>query len=1323
MTSAPPTALVITVVHHPGSIPESLWNLLRVEAGGAHLHELRITIEGTASPSGAQIDDALTAWVHGIRTHRDAQAISPAAPAEQTWVAVLDDTPLKDHTADSSSIHQGMVVVLRPRARQSGRVRRTSSTLRLCINAGPDSGWMVRIARGAHVLGRGTAQRGTAAIRINDPALEREHASIEVSATQVKLTRAGAAPKPLNIDTPIAVGDSRVELVQGPVSSSPWTVWPVPGVNVAEQDPSGRHRTMLLMSLAPLVVGIILVLVTGMWIFLLFSAASALIAVITLVSGHRQRRRFRHAVRAAATVWAQRRMNALPPPGRAIRALRARKRPRSTVLTTDSGEIVVTAGEARLDAEWEGPDESGAQADLPELTVSTATALTLLRSEHTTVSGPRREQLGVLRWILAQLTHHHATAPDILLATGPGEADGARSGELLDLVELRDHPCLQVAPVNSLPSTLGTWRSRPDATPVPVLLSPVPLDRAHVSAALDAGWHVITAGESAPARRLPPVPGDEATTTATDGWHLNLESRELHRVESGAARRIAAELVPDGISRQTLHEHLRLGLPHVARVVGEADVPAEFPAPLPSPMMNRSAHRHLETLLGRGPVREELLDLVEDGPHILLAGTTGAGKSELLKSMLLGWAARYGPSELNLLLFDFKGGSSFQHLVRLEHTLGLVTDLTQAQADRALEGIRSELTRRESLFLQCGANDYADFRRSQPAQPLARILVVIDEFRIFTQELPEAMGELMRLATLGRSLGLHLILATQRPQGVVTAEIRANIGTIICLRLRSEDEARDLVGTAEPARIPRQLPGRGIIQRPGESPAPFHAVQLQDRSARLSARPERAPAPPTPAWRENTPHLVDVLAAHVRSGRSRRHHTPLCPPLPEILGTPAGGEDVLLGLIDDPAQQAQRMLCLDLDEGAGTALLAEAGSGGTGALQALVRQLLARPEEVHVYLLDGDLSLEQFREHPRVGSWITTDHPPEAHHLVAQLHRVVAQRRVAQGAGCVPLVLVMSGHARWTGLNHTAGFGVLEHELGVLIGEGAGYGLSAVVVGSRELALGKLGSRLGCKVYLPYGVSEDVRLLWPKLRATDLLPARGVLVTADQPPPGLSIQLVTEIHEQQSGRPADDEEEASGTSMLRVHPLPESIALPRLEPHPGALLPGLHQFTHARAVLHDHAWQVGLILGAEQTGKTNALRVVSAQRRCRTLAELTENAESGVAAAEVPRLLLVDDADRCTPAQHRDIEAWLTSGGKVLATAPPSPHVFSQLPWAHRARGGAANFVLSPLSRSQGDIFAISIPVLARLTPGRAAWIGPEGPRIIQWWHHREGPA
>lgn len=1318
MIAIPSTALACTLVHAPGAVPESFWNLLHREAGGAHPHEVRILLEGSATPSGVQIYEALSAWIRSVQARHPSTSPGRSVSGAPSWIATLDRVPLQDHGTGSAAIHSGMVVTLHPRAGRRPTGRHGPSRLRLCVGAGPDSGWLVNLPRGVHVLGRGTGQRGAADIRINDPLLERSHARIMVSSSEVTLTRPEAAVKlRMSTDAPVDLGSSRIQLAQEPPSPTPDAVWPLPPMTITEEPPSGRHRRILLMSLAPLVIGIVLVLVTGMWFFLLFSALSAVVAGSTVVDGHRKRRRFRRAVRAAAAQWAHRRKALLPTPGHAVRALRAGSRPRGAF--TAAGGVVVTVGEARIEVDLDCKVEPG--PDLPEARVATATAMTLLGAECTVLLGPKREQLSVLRWVLAQLTHHLHPGPELLLTAGSGESTDARLTDLVDLAELRDYPRVTMASGDNLQASLQLRESRSAMDPASVLLSLTGLESAQLRAALAAGRHVIllSAPAGTPALRTPggwpqlPAPMD-------GGWQVNLTSGEIHRIEAGTARSVGTDLLPDGLSRRTLHEHLRLGLRHSARPTDDVGIPLHYATPLPFPLMTHSAQLSLRTLLGRSASEDEFLDLVADGPHILLAGTTGAGKSELLKSMLLGWVARYGPEELNLLLFDFKGGSTFQPLVGLEHTLGLVTDLTQAQSERALEGVWSELTRREQLFLESGATDYADYRRSHPDAPLARLLVVIDEFRVFTQELPAAMDELMRLATLGRSLGLHLILATQRPQGVVTADIRANIGSIICLRLRSEDEARDLVGTPEPGRIPRQIPGRGVIQRPGEPPVGFQGVQLLDASVKLQARPEKSPASAAPGWRETTPDLVKVLDGHLLEQLRRRPHTPICPGLPETLSAPLPAAEIQFGLIDDPGHQKQHLLRLDLGEGQGTALLGEAESGGTAALQCLVRQLLALTHEVHVYLLDGDHSLEMFRRHPRVGSWVTTDHPQEAQHLVQELHRRVTRRRIALPQGQVPMILVMSGHSRWHGLDHTIGGSGFEQGLGALITEGAGFGFSALISGGRDLALGKLGSRLPRRVYLPYGVPEEIRYLWPKLRATDRLPGRGVLVGPDHPPPGLAIQLVTDILEHRQRRTPPRAAESGRASMLTVHPLPGSVELPAPGPPPGALTLGIRQFTHAHAMLEDRSWQVGLILGAAQTGKTNALRVVAAQRRCWTLDELAEATASEVSHPEIPEILLVDDADRCTPLEHRSIEEWLSSGGKVLATAAPHFNVFSQLPWAYRARGAAANFLLSPMSRTQGDALGASVPVLTRLTPGRAAWIGVEGVQIIQWWKHQD---
>lgn len=229
------------------------------------------------------------------------------------------------------------------------------------------------------------------------------------------------------------------------------------------------------------------------------------------------------------------------------------------------------------------------------------------------------------------------------------------------------------------------------------------------------------------------------------------------------------------------------------------------------------------------------IDLVADGPHALIAGTTGSGKSEALLTWLLGMAQRYPPDELRFILIDYKGGATFAPLAQLPHTDQVFTDLDPAHTTRALRGIASLLTRRERELSELGHADYSQWADSCAATgeaPPARIVVVIDEFRVLTDGHPQAAAILSRIAAQGRSLGLHLIIATQRPQGAVPASMRANIDLRIALRCVSDGDSIDVIGTADAAGLER-LPGRAIIG--GQTVHFAHIGDIAAECTRVSA--------------------------------------------------------------------------------------------------------------------------------------------------------------------------------------------------------------------------------------------------------------------------------------------------------------------------------------------------------------------------------------------------------------------------------------------------------------------------------------------------------
>ena len=228
----------------------------------------------------------------------------------------------------------------------------------------------------------------------------------------------------------------------------------------------------------------------------------------------------------------------------------------------------------------------------------------------------------------------------------------------------------------------------------------------------------------------------------------------------------------------------------------------------------------LSVRIGMSPSGPVELDLVSDGPHALVAGCTGSGKSEALIGWLASIAHCYSPDKVRFVLIDYKGGSTFARLQGLPHTHALLTDLDPGATTRALEGIATELQRREEQLSELSFPDLASWERAHEDSPTciprapARLVVAIDEFRVLAQTHPDSMDVLLRLAAQGRSLGLHLIAATQRPSGAVSAQMRANMDIRLALRCVSAADSTDILGDARAASLPR-VPGRAVLDGTG----------------------------------------------------------------------------------------------------------------------------------------------------------------------------------------------------------------------------------------------------------------------------------------------------------------------------------------------------------------------------------------------------------------------------------------------------------------------------------------------------------------------------
>jgi len=330
--------------------------------------------------------------------------------------------------------------------------------------------------------------------------------------------------------------------------------------------------------------------------------------------------------------------------------------------------------------------------------------------------------------------------------------------------------------------------------------------------------------------------------------------------------------------------------------------------------------------IGEGGAVE--LDLVADGPHILVAGTTGSGKSEALRTIIASLAHDLSPSDVNFALIDFKGGAGLGSCSNLPHVASVLTDLEPHLARRALHALTAELAQRKRDAARAGVAAFEEWDRGRPPQ----LVVVVDEFQEIAATERDFLPELARIAAQGRSLGIHLVLATQRPAGAVGAEVRANIGTTLALRTASEAESRDLIGTGSAALLPVDVPGRALLLR---------GTAVEELQVAL---PLADPPPPIRLATER-PHAVRQLVDAARD-RHVGHAAPLwLPELPDLIAPVENATGYMLGVADIPALRARAPL--EWDPAAGPLVITgpprSGRSSALAAVAALAKRLGLRP--------------------------------------------------------------------------------------------------------------------------------------------------------------------------------------------------------------------------------------------------------------------------------------------------------------------------------------------------------------------------------------------
>jgi S-DNA-T family DNA segregation ATPase FtsK/SpoIIIE len=426
----------------------------------------------------------------------------------------------------------------------------------------------------------------------------------------------------------------------------------------------------------------------------------------------------------------------------------------------------------------------------------------------------------------------------------------------------------------------------------------------------------------------------------------------------------------------------------------------------------------LRALVGQGSVDAMHLDLRGQGPHALVGGTTGSGKSEFLQSWVLGMAAEYSPDRVTFLLVDYKGGSAFADCVDLPHSVGLVTDLDQHLVRRALTSLRAELRYREHVLNRKKAKDLLDLeKRGDPETPPALVLV-IDEFAALAGEIPEFVDGVVDIAQRGRSLGIHLIMATQRPAGVIRDNLRANTNLRIALRMADESDSSDVLGDSVAAGFDPAIPGRAVAKtgpgrlstfqsgyaggwtREDEEPASIEVATLGFGAERPWERADDSaaelPADPGPT------DITRIVSAIRGAAGVAQVPPPRRPWLPELAASYDVGllrqrtdAELLIGVVDDAATQSQYPVYFRPDTDGNMAVYGASGTGKSVALRtlAVAAAITPRGGPVEVYGVDftsGGLSM--LESLPHVGAIVAGDDTERISRLFTRLAGIIDER-------------------------------------------------------------------------------------------------------------------------------------------------------------------------------------------------------------------------------------------------------------------------------------------------------------------------------------------
>jgi S-DNA-T family DNA segregation ATPase FtsK/SpoIIIE len=748
---------------------------------------------------------------------------------------------------------------------------------------------------------------------------------------------------------------------------------------------------------------------------------------------------------------------------------------------------------------------------------------------------------------------------------------------------------------------------------------------------------------------------------------------------------------------------------------------------------------------GEGPLE---LDLVADGPHVLVGGTTGSGKSELLRSLVAGVAARADPDHVAMVLVDYKGGAAFDCCRDLPHVVGLVTDLDDTLAARAMRCLEAELRHRERRLRSVGADDLASFRTIAAGrgdtEPLPRLLVVVDEFASLAADLPAFVDALVGIAQRGRSLGVHMVLATQRPAGVVTDDIRANAGCRIALRVTDRHDSVDVVDAPDAADIPRSRPGRAVARfGPGEL-VPFQSARVTGDSGRVSGVTVRhatgdAVGPTAPVADEGSDLrrlVVAVREAHsARGGRVPR--SPWPPPLPADQRRDDTVPSGAWMLVDRPDDQCRTFEGWSPTEGH-LVVLGAPGSGATTTLAtaalSVVAPVAAAPSGAHLHVIDLDAgALASLDSLAGTGTYAGPTDAERRRRLLRWLDDEVGRRRA--GAEGPPLLVVVDDLGGLARSHDPVREPTVHEQLARIWAEGPSVDIVFAVSIRRGADLPPVMAATVGRVLVHRTTDPADALRFGVHAPTSDLPA-GRVVRADD---GCTAQVVRDADTVAGAVAARAPGPVPLTPPHDVGELasriPWSEGGARIERRDDGLVLAFARADDdlTPAPLALRAGEHGLVLGPPRAGRTTALATIAAAARAtdptsglvvvgaaladRVGVDALDPVDIAATVSAGPVLVLVDDAtevDDPTGALARLVTS-PPPGVHLVAAARPDRYRAAYGHWSADIRSARLGVLLRP-DPLDGDLLGCALPARLALpaVPGRGVLVGPEGFAVVQ---------